>query len=717
MSNLKITTTMSILTTLCCCIVLPMAAQQDNPTDSVHALKEVVVESKTVREKADRQLYLPTAVQRRMANNGITLLQAMQLPRIDVNIIENSIQTSAGEAVQLRINGVEATTQELMALQPKDIVRIEYHTMPGLRYGHAAAVLDYIVRHRDTGGDLTTNATNGITMLGLGDYFASGKLYSGKSAFSLMGNWERRDLKWTRENYETFHLPTYTLDTQELGRPTAIRYDHAAIHLNYSYANGDNNLLSITFRDRIENDPASFDNRNSRMHIGHEAYEISDCLDTRQNSPSLDIYFQQKLKNNQHLYVDLVTTYISSSSNRHFSQQAVTDGATNPDSPQPATAGTLINTHTDGDKYSLIGEAIYEKEFDKAKLTAGMKHTQAYTKNRYGTDLPAEVILHTAESYAFAEIQQHLGHMGYTIGLGLMRTYNAQGRQSQQKYIARPSLTITWQPSQQLFLRYNGYASAYSPSLASLSDITQGIDSYQVRRGNPNLQTVVFYANSLSVSWQSKPLSLDLYTRYSYDHKPIMDETSVEDNIIVRTEANHRGFHRLGIDASLRLRPFCNAASDFGKSVSLSLMPFFNRYVSQGNHYTHTHSNFGLRASVMAMYKHWLLSAEMKTSRHELWGETLTCQEATHTAVIGYRTAHWSLNLLMLNPFVKHYQQKQENLSLLAPNHRIAYSDDISRTLMLNFSLNLNFGKRHRTADKRINNDDTDAGILSGTKQ
>ena len=110
------------------------------------------------------------------------------------------------------------------------------------------------------------------------------------------------------------------------------------------------------------------------------------------------------------------------------------------------------------------------------------------------------------------------------------------------------------------------------------------------------------------------------------------------------------------------------------------------------------------------------MSADIKTSRHELWGENLKYEEATHTAVIGYRTQRWSANLIMINPFVKHYSQKQEDLSSFAPNRRLAYSDDVSRTLMLNVSINLNFGKQHKQTDKRINNDDTDAGILRGTK-
>ena len=529
-----------------------------------------------------------------------------------------------------------------------------------------------------------------------------------------MGNWERRDLKWTRENYETFHLNDRTIETSEIGKPTNVRYDNVFLQLGYSYANGDKSLLNITLRDRIDREPAGFENRDSRVYTEEGVNEISDHLSSRQNSPSLDIYYHVALPHNQHLYLDLLGTYIGSRSERRFMSISEEDAAT-----------TVIASDTKGRKYSAIGEAIYEKMFKKIKLTAGLKHTQAYTNNRYSVpegnnSLPdtdeTRLSFRSAETYAFAELQQQIGQVGYTVGMGVMRTYNRQGREKQEKYIMRPSVTLTWQPATQLFLRLNSYVSAYSPSLASLSAVTQGIDTYQARRGNPALKTVTYCSNSLTVSWQSKPVSIDLYTRYSYDHHPTMGETLLENNTIIRTEDNQRGFHRLCVDGNLRIRPFCNSTSELGKSVSITLTPFFNRYISQGNQYTHTHSNIGLRGGMMAMWHHWLMSADIKTSRHELWGENLKYEEATHTAVIGYRTQRWSANLIMINPFVKHYSQKQEDLSSFAPNRRLAYSDDVSRTLMLNVSINLNFGKQHKQTDKRINNDDTDAGILRGTK-
>lgn len=710
------------MTTLLCCLALTTAAQepattaeadsvmtttvsQDSTTTTVQ-MKEVVVETATVYNKQDRQLFLPTSVQRRMANNGLSLLQAMQLPRIDVSLADNSITTSGGESVQLRINGVEASTQELLALQPKDIVRIEYHSMPGLRYGNAAAVLDYIVRHRDTGGDLSANATNGINMPGIGDYYAAGKVYSGRSAFSVMGNWNRRDLEWTRENTELFRLPTGDVQTTETGHPTAVRYDNAFLHLNYSLTHADRSLLSVTLRQNWNNAPASFEDRESRMETSDgKSYAVSDHTRSRQQSPSLDVYYQLNMKHNQHLYLDLVGTYIRSSNNRTFVQE-------------PATH---ITSDINGRKYSVIGEAIYERELKTAKVTAGVKHTQAYTDNRYATpsDPSAETVavaLHTSETYVFAEFQQQLRRFGYTAGMGAMRTQNRQGQLSQEKYILRPSLTLTYAPVKSLFLRYNGYVSGYSPSLASLSNVTQAIDTYQSRRGNQKLRTVTFCSNSLSVSWQTKPVSIDLYMRYSYDHHPIMEEAWLDGNTIIRTEANQRGFHRFNTDLTTRVRPFCNSSSDLGKSFQLSLAPFFDRYVSQGNSYTHTYARWGLRGSLMAMYKHWIASAEMKTSRHTLWGETIEQGEATHTLMAGYRTQRWSLNLLLLNPFVRHYEQRHENLSALAPYTQLAFTDDIRRTLMVNVSVNLSYGKQHRHADKRINNDDSDAGLLKGSR-
>ena len=71
---------------------------------------------------------------------------------------------------------------------------------------------------------------------------------------------------------------------------------------------------------------------------------------------------------------------------------------------------------------------------------------------------------------------------------------------------------------------------------------------------------------------------------------------------------------------------------------------------------------------------------------------------------------------MMMNPFTDDYHQGTENVSKLAPNKQLAFSKNLTRMFLLNASFNLDFGKQKQSARKRIDNSDTDAGILSGSK-
>jgi len=235
------------------------------------------------------------------------------------------------------------------------------------------------------------------------------------------------------------------------------------------------------------------------------------------------------------------------------------------------------------------------------------------------------------------------------------------------------------------------------------------MDAYQVRRGNLDLKGVTFFTNQLSASYRTKGVSAELSARYSYDDKPIMEETFYEDGLFVRIFDNQKGFHRLNLQANLQLQPF-------KQYLSIKLNPYFNRYISRGNTYTHTHSNWGFRGSIIGMYKQWMAMVDMHTSYHELWGETINKGECIHSVVVGYNAGKWALQAMMMNPFTDDYYQGVENVSRLAPNKQRAFSKDFTRMLMLNVSFNLDFGKQKQTTRKRIDNADTDTGILSGSK-
>ena len=512
-------------------------------------LGEVVVESKAVIQKVDRQILLPNKEQMAASSDGVSLLQNLQIPRIVINPVDNTIKTLSDEAVQLRINGIEATSEEVMAINPKDVIRIEYHDQPGVRYNGAAAVIDYIVKHRDTGGSLMLNASNGVTMPGWGEYHLSGKVHFGKSSLSLIGHYSPRDIYWTRTNEETYNFSTGTLENREIGEPIRYKLNPVNLGLTYNWTNGEKNMLNITLRDFMMFTPHAKSNRDSHLYQNTDSFAIHDHESSKSISPSLDIYYQHNLPNDQAIFIDVVGTYIGSKTDRHFEQIPL--------------AGTFADT-TDvlssvkGDKWSLIGEAIYENDWEKVALTVGAKHSQQWMKNTYLGNVDETVNMTTAETYAFAEVLQRIGKFSYAAGIGAMHTYIEQAGQKQSTWIARPQLTMSVDCGKGVFWKYKVYMSGYQPSLSAMSDVAQQIDKYQIRKGNPNLKPVIYVANETELSWQSKHVNLNLWANYSYDHKPIMEE-SFEQLIdgapmVIRTYDNQRGFHRLQVSPSIHGR-------------------------------------------------------------------------------------------------------------------------------------------------------------------
>lgn len=675
-------------------------------------LGEVVVESQAVIQKVDRQILLPSKEQMQASSDGVSLLQNLQIPRIVISPIDNSVKTLSDESVQLRINGVEASTADVKAINPKDIIRVEYHDQPGVRYNGAAAVVDYIVKHRDTGGSLMLAGTNGLTLSGIGNYYLAGKVHFGKSSIQAVATYAPYDIYWTRTNNETYHFSTGKIENNEVGEPTRYKTYPVNVSLNYNWTNGDKNMLNIRLRDNMAYTPYGPSDRDSRLFQPTDSFEIHDHDKSSSQSPSLDIYYQHNLPHKQHLYFDVVGTYINTRSDRRFEQLPL---STLSDSGlSTLSEAVYVLSRVRGDKWSLIGEAIYEKEWENIMLTVGARHNQQWVKNTYLGSTEATVNMTTAETYVFAEMRHRVDKFSYVVGIGVMHTLIEQGGQKQSTWIARPQLTMSYDFGKGWFWKYKGYVSGYQPSLSQLSDITQQIDKYQMRRGNPNLKSVMYVSNEMELSWQSKHVNLNLWANYSYDHKPIMEETFEEiidgSPYAIRMYDNQRGYHKLNVSPSVQVKLLDN-------KLMFNITPFVKYMVSQGNNYNHEHVNYGVRGGIFYLLKGWRFFADVVTAQHNLWGETLTLGELTHDIGINYNSEHFGFGIMMVNPFSPHGSRTiTKDLSALAPTANTAVMQNYRQVLILNFHCNLDFGTRHGERGKRINNEDKENGILSGSK-
>lgn len=119
------------------------------PIDTTLHLNDVVIKAARVIHKVDRDIILPNAKIKENSSNGYDLLRKLHLPNLKVNEAQQSISSYLG-GVQVRINDIKATVQDILALQPNDVTRIEYIDDPGVRYGDAglAVVINYIVKKK-----------------------------------------------------------------------------------------------------------------------------------------------------------------------------------------------------------------------------------------------------------------------------------------------------------------------------------------------------------------------------------------------------------------------------------------------------------------------------------------------------------------------------------------------------------------------------------------
>lgn len=97
-------------------------------------------------------------------------------------------------------------------------------------------------------------------------------------------------------------------------------------------------------------------------------------------------------------------------------------------------------------------------------------------------------------------------------------------------------------------------------------------------------------------------------------------------------------------------------------------------------------------------------------------GETLQGGENVHMFMIRYNQGKFTAGAGIMMPFSSQYKRETENRNQYAPYLNYGYSNDFSRMLILTFSWNFDFGRKFKSGNKKLNNRDTDSGIMKGDK-
>lgn len=659
-------------------------------------LEEVTVSATNVVSKFDRKLVFPNKQQITASNSGVDLLRNLMLPRLNVNPLDGSVSLNDGSSVQLCINGRKVGKEEIQALIPSDILRIEYLEDPGLRYGDAGAVVNYIVRRYELGGSVSTSAQQSPYVM-WGNYNVSGKVNYKKSEFGIWyGAYSHKFENAWRTNEETFAKEDGTfLHRTEEGIPDATSEYAQWGGISYNLQEADNYMLNASIGFWNENKPRTgFHSTLYTREYPELATERLDFAHNRNSRPWFDIYFQKELKKKQFLALNVVGTYIGSHNRQNY--QEILDNEFVAD----------YFSGVQGDKYSIIAEGIYEKTFKKSRFSSGIKHTQAYSDNEYSGTLNYNTQMKQADTYAYAQYNGKWKKMNYTLGAGVTRSWYQQiGQEDYETYQFNPRFSLSYTFNEEFYARMNGSLNSNEPSLSQLSAVDQLIDSLQIRRGNPDLKPYNNYRLNLTLGYNKKKVQINWYTNYRNAPDVIMEQTYRENGKFIRSYANHHRFQSLENELSVRVGMLWDVLQLRG-STGLS------RYWSHGTDYNHTYTNWYYELEATAMYKRFMGYFMIQSNRNSFFGESLSSGENLHVLMLQYRLGRVNLGAGIINPFSDNYKREQENRNRYAGSKGAWHVKESAHMAFLTFAYNFSFGRQYQSKNKKISNSDTDAGVL-----
>ena len=667
------------------------------------SLGEVTVSASNVLQRVARQIILPSESQLKRSFGAYDLLNNLGIARLQVDNLSNSMSVSGGGSVQTRINGIKVTDKEIAAVRAKDVLRVEFIEDPGKQYGddELGAVVNIILRRRETGGVVNFQLSDSPHTL-WGENFLSAKFNYKNSEwgidyFNKNGKYHSR-----LESHETFYLGDRTIDRIKEGiedeSPSLSFINN--LNLTYNLTKADKYVFNAIFRNNLSNAP--YQNELNKMWAVGSTESIYSYVNnhTSSYSPALDLYFQHTLPHQQSIQVNVTGTLIHTKNNRKYKEYK--------DENAPLAD---IQTLVDGDKRSVIGEAIYEKNFKEVKLSGGARHYQMRTENEYKGSHPTTSKMDQSQTSAFFEVQGKVKDFSYAGSVGMTRAWFKESEEDHAYYTFTPTVRLSYNLKKAGFLRYRFNISPAIPSLGSLTDVEQAMDTIQIVRGNPLLKTYQQFTNSLSYSYSKKQFNANLSVRHQYYDNPIMESIFVEDGKLILKDENQRSFQSLNTE----LMAGINGATLFGLKDFLTLYASggYTRSWSEGLNYSHMYDEFYYSVMAQVQYKDFSLLGQFRKVQNNFFGETIKKNENQTAFMAMYTRQNLQAGIGIMFPFTNNYKVGKERISKVAPFRSETFVRETGQMVVLRVGYTFEFGRKHKAGNKGLNNSDTDSGIIN----
>ena len=645
-------------------------------------LQEVTVKGSKVVQRVDGQTIYPTRQQLESSTNGYSLLSKLTLPHLRIDPVMHTITALSNLGnVQVRINGIMASKEDLLALDMKAVQHIDYIDNPGVRYGEGIAyVVNIIVKKPVSGYDIGADLTNTLTAVN-GDETFYGKFNYGKSEFGVNYSLGYQNFKGT--GYE--EQATYELESGEKRSILRQQLDGQNKSLNHNiqltYSLSDSNYV---FQSKLS---ASRDIQPHRLWSKFDSFE--DRSSSRTSSPALDLYFHRDFKRHQSLTANAVATYIKTDSHAEHNE------------------GGNYAYNVTGKTYSLWTEAVYENRLKPFTLSLGAQYGQKYINNVYSGDANADNAMRSSTLYFFGQLKGRLGKLGYMGGLGVSTRYYRQAEWNDRFLLFRPKLTVAYPLARNLRAKYDFEVSQHVSQIALVSDVSIKQNAMETLVGNPEITPNRVTSHDLRLTYSKPRIMSELQGYWRLNANCNMEKYTRKDGHFFQTQTN------AGNECSFFFIQSYNRWEAIPEHLSITLYGGIYRFYNFTDNYRHTYTAFNGGASVEAYLGRWTLTAYADNGWNFMEGE-----HRGHQAPAWYLTASYQLKNITFSLYAQHpfcarpLTNKTEVLSHYIHKDITQHSRDFGNMLTLNITWHLSSGRKYRDIQRTMNHRDTETGIL-----
>lgn len=670
------------------------------PADTIMEknLTEVVVEAPKIIHKTDMDLYIPSKSAVENSKNGLQLLANLAIPAMNVNNIMEKV-TAAGEEVQLRINGRQATVEQVKAIMPENIRRVEWIDNPGLHYNGAAYVVNFVVINPTLGGAVMAEALAAVNTVWAKEYLTL-QLNSGRSQWEA-GVYSRlaEKTKIHRDYTETFTYPDGSHLTRK-EKPIGGEANTSASTpwLSYCYIKPDTTTFYANF-----NTGFAFSNSLTyegllTLNNGSDDILLHDTNGKPRKTPSLSLYLEHNLPHRQMIVADFGASYYMGHTYSDYVEK------------DAVTAQTITDVHTfirdRNQAYAL--EANYIKKWNSSRLTLGTGYTA--NRNRSVYDNLDGSIFHQRQDrlHFFAEYYLSVRKLTVTAGLGVyyMDYRFRETDQGDRSWNLRPRATLLYRLSNnhRLRLTFNSWQTA--PSLTETNIAPQQTDGFQWTIGNPELKPSRSYRLALQYNFNLPRVNGSLRVTGFTSPGAITPYMYWDENRLVTSYENSRGFQQITTMLAPQVEIIPN-------HLSLNGYLEYRAERMRGTGYSIYNHNWSGSVGLQASYKKWSLYADYRRASRDLWGEKISWGEDYSTIALVYNLPNWHFTAGMFMPFGT-YDQGSRRLNRYNTNEQHMRLD--MRMPFISVNYNIRWGHQKKGARKLINADASATGSAAATR-